>query len=310
MNHARLKPAPQSTLRPSQPRLGDLAWALAGAALLLGLIVLGEYAPSWAVFVSPLRLVLGIGYVLYVPGYLLQAAMFAYREDLDAVERHGLSLGLSVALIPLVALLLDWLPWGLRFWPIVFSQVLLIELLVFLALARRLFMPVSEAFAPDIRPRPRRWWRKLDPLDRWLFLFSFGILLFAGLTAAWIVLVPSGAEFLTEFYMLGPEDLAENFPRQAAVGEMLDVTLGVTNHERQSQTYRVEIWQVDAWSEPRRALVGKAELFTLQVGERREWNQPWQPAWEGKDQQFEILLYTLDDVEAYRRLLLWVDVER
>jgi uncharacterized membrane protein len=68
------------------------------------------------------RLPLGLVYILYVPGYCLTAALFPAQEDLDGIERVGLSLGLSVAWVPVLALILDWLPWGLRLWPILLGR--------------------------------------------------------------------------------------------------------------------------------------------------------------------------------------------
>jgi uncharacterized membrane protein len=289
------------------PRTDDLALALLGGQFLLTLIILSWLSPLLTPWLAPLRLLLGLTYVLFVPGYLLQAFLFPRLDDLDGIERIGLSLGLSVALVPLLALLLDRLPWGLRFWPIVIGQSLLILLLLLAALIRRFTLPTAQAYAPALRPRPAHWWHSLQPLDRRLYLFSALALLLAAFAAAWVFLVPSPAEFMTEFYALGKAGLAEDYPRKAAVGETLTVTLGITNRERDPQTYRLEIWQVDLFSD-RRQLSGQAESFTLPVGETREWSQPWQALWSGDDQQFEFLLFIPNQPEPYRRLLLWLDV--
>ena len=300
--------SPQPVNRAGRVRLADLAWALFGIALMLNLILASEFLPGLAAYLVPLRVPLGFAYVLFMPGYLLQSALFPRRADLDGVERFGLSLGLSVAIIPLLALLLDRLPWGLRLLPVVIGQTLLGILLFLAALIRRLLLPSEVAFAPDLRLNSSRWWRGLEPTDRRLFSFAGGALVLAGLAAAWIFLVPSDAEFMTEFYMLGPEGLAENFPRQATVEETLEVTIGVTNRERYPQEYYLEIWQVDPWRKDQRSLIVSTISFSLQVGETRQWEQPWQVEWAGEDQQFEFLLYNGGNPEPYRRLLLWMDI--
>ncbi|MBN1814156.1 MAG: DUF1616 domain-containing protein [Anaerolineae bacterium] len=68
-------------------------------ALLLALIVpdaLGVPPP----FPLP-RLFLGLLFVLFVPGYALQAVLFPRAADLDGPERLALSFGLSIAVVPL-----------------------------------------------------------------------------------------------------------------------------------------------------------------------------------------------------------------
>jgi len=236
----------------SRASLVDLVCVLVVGMLLMGLVVLCEFSPEWAKYLLPLRIPLGIFYVLFAPGYLLQSALFPHLEDLDGIERLGLSLGLSVGLIPLLALFLDRLPWGLHLWPIVIGQALLVVLLFTAAMIHRILLPTGKVFSPNLHLKSRNWWRGLEPLNRRLFLFAGAMLIFTSLAAAWIFLVPSEAKFMTEFYMLGPDGLAENFPRQAVIGQTLSVTIGVTNHERNPMEYRLEIWQADPWKEGRR----------------------------------------------------------
>jgi uncharacterized membrane protein len=112
---------------------------------------------------------------------------------------------------------------------------------------------------------------------------------------------------MTEFYMLGPEGLAENFPRQAAPGEQLSLTMGLSNKERESMTYRVEIWAIDP-SNDRREKVGESLPITLQPGESIEWPLSWSMPWPGDDQQVQFLLFHDDDSDPYRQLRLWLNV--
>lgn len=48
-------------------------------------------------------------------------ALFPKRGDLDAIEILALSIGLSLAITPLIGLLLNYTPWGIRLDPIVIS---------------------------------------------------------------------------------------------------------------------------------------------------------------------------------------------
>ena len=112
--------------------------------ILLGLILVGLIAAGVQVLPAPLpmlRLLLGLAFVLFVPGYTLQAALFPRQDDLDGPERLALSFGLSIAVIPPIALVLDKLPWGIRLWPIVISLALFTLACSAVAVYRRQRLP-------------------------------------------------------------------------------------------------------------------------------------------------------------------------
>jgi uncharacterized membrane protein len=69
--------------------------------------------------ISPVRIILGLPLVLFLPGYALIAALFPRKDDLDGIERIALSFGLSIAISPLLGLGLNYTPFGLRFYVIV-----------------------------------------------------------------------------------------------------------------------------------------------------------------------------------------------
>lgn len=292
----------------------DLRLTLLGALLLVVFIALGESRwlqelPAVArLAVEWPRLFLGFVYVLFIPGYWLTAALFPTNDDLDGIERNGLSLGLSVAWVPVLALILDRLPWGLHLLPIVIGQLISILLFIVVAVWRRERLPAGEAFAPEMSWRPGPWWRDLPTLDRKVYLLCAGALLVAGFAAAWIFLVPSPDEFMTEFYILGAEGLAEDYPREAAVGETLTVTLGIVNRERVPASYRVEVWAVDPWTD-RRELVNQTGAITLSPGDRDDQEISWQMPWAGQDLMTEFFLYSdgLGGEPPYRSLKLWLN---
>jgi uncharacterized protein DUF1616 len=90
-----------------------------------------------------LQWVLGSVFVLFLPGYVALEALFPKGRELDGVERFALSVGLSLALIPLVVLMLNYTPWGIRLTPIVISITLLTLGLAFVGLARRFAMSLN-----------------------------------------------------------------------------------------------------------------------------------------------------------------------
>ena len=96
---------------------------LVAAALILALAVPPEPPLLY------LRYAIGSLFVLYLPGSALIEALYPEREGLSQLERLALSIGLSLALVPLVGLVLNYTPWGIRLAPVTASLALLTILL-------------------------------------------------------------------------------------------------------------------------------------------------------------------------------------
>lgn len=76
-----------------------------------------------------IRYAIGSLFVLYLPGSALIEALYPERGSLSQLERLALSIGLSLALVPLVGLVLNYTPWGIRLTPVTTSLALLTILL-------------------------------------------------------------------------------------------------------------------------------------------------------------------------------------
>jgi len=70
------------------------------------------------------RYIFGSIFVLWLPGYTFIKALFPQKE-LDNIERVALSIGMSLALVPITGLLLNYTPWGIRLTPITISLLAL-----------------------------------------------------------------------------------------------------------------------------------------------------------------------------------------
>jgi uncharacterized membrane protein len=185
-------------------------------------------------------------------------------------------------------------------------------------MAQGLFIVASSAAAllrrrrlpPEERPRlhfdldPRGWWAAQDRLGRLLYGLLAAALFLALLSAAAILLLPRPGEQLTEFYLLGPDDLAEDYPRQATPGQPLAVTVGIANHEGVAVTYYLQV----RLGEEKLNQVGP---ITLQDGQVWQQSVGYALPRLGDDQQVDFLLYRdapSGPTEPYRRLRLWIDV--
>jgi hypothetical protein len=92
-----------------------VVFGLASAASVLVFVV-----PEDAFPLVYARYVFGSVFVLFLPGYSLIKALFGSKE-LDNIERFALSIGLSLALVPIAGLLLNYTPWGIRAAPVTLS---------------------------------------------------------------------------------------------------------------------------------------------------------------------------------------------
>jgi len=271
----------------------------------IGLILLALIAAGVEGLPAPLpmlRLLLGLAFVLLIPGYALQAALFPRADDLDGPERLALSFGLSVAVIPPIALLLDALPWGIRLWPIVVSEALFILACSAVALYRRRRLAEGERPALVMEFDPAGWWAAQDRTSRILCGMLALALLMAAVAATAIVVTPKPGEYLTEFYILGPEGLAEDYPREAVVGQPVTVTMGIANRERVPAEYRVEVHN-------RTSLIGRAGPVYLEAGETDQRAVSFVPTEVGDDVKVEFLLYRNGGAQPYRSLWLWIKVK-
>jgi len=70
------------------------------------------------------RYALGAIFVLFLPGYSLIKALFPTKE-IDSIERISLSIGMSLALVSITGLILNYTSWGIRTAPITLSLLAL-----------------------------------------------------------------------------------------------------------------------------------------------------------------------------------------
>jgi len=111
-------------------------WFWATMILAVSAILSVAFVPD-AFPVNVIRWVLGSVFVLYLPGYTLIQFLFAEKKELDSLERFALSVGLSLAVVPLIGLILNYLPWGIRLEPITISLSLFVVSFAILAAARK-----------------------------------------------------------------------------------------------------------------------------------------------------------------------------
>jgi len=272
--------------------LDDLIGILTATAVLLAVIIA---APA-----SPVRIVLGLPFVLFFPGYVLVAALYPRRDDLDGIERLALSLGLSLAVVPLVGLALNYTPWGIRLTPILVGLTVFITICSLAAIRARRRLPAAERFPADARPVLASLRRLPWPAIALAVAITAGLLV-VGFRTGFLGRSRVGEAF-TEFYVLGPGGKAEGYPRRLFVGQKGTVILGIVNQEGRPAVYTV---RVRAGSEV------LATLGPIELNAGGKWEQPLAFALQqpGERVKVEFLLYMKGATPPpYRRLHLWVEV--
>jgi uncharacterized membrane protein len=108
------------------------------------IIITLTLAASASVFIIPedafpivyVRYLLGSIFILFLPGFCLIKALFP-RKELDTLERAGLSIGVSLAIVPLISFLLNFTFFGVTIVPLIISFMALTVTFATVAVLRK-----------------------------------------------------------------------------------------------------------------------------------------------------------------------------
>ncbi len=316
---------------------------------------------------TPLRVALGLVFVLFTPGYAFIAALFpeagetpeetapdtegdetadldgwsdslSARDGIDGIERVALSFGLSIAIVPLIGLVLNFTPWGIRLAPIAVAVSGFTLVSTAVAATRRWELPAEDRFQIPYRD----WYAAgrselLEPDTRadaaLNVLLVLSVLLAAG-SVGYAVLVPPEGEQFSAIYLLTEDDdgdlVADDYPEEFTQGESQELIVGIDNHEHETTDYTVVVLEQDVEVSGTETVAGNATINETVVREQRELdrfsttiahNESWhheydlEPTMVGEDQRIVWLLFpdgdvpaepSMDDTEYF--VHLWVDV--
>ena len=320
---------------------------------------------------TPARVVFGLAFVLFVPGYAFIAALFPEAGDpfpaaeesnleaddtqadiedtqaetdggylpasgIDGIERVALSLGLSIAITPLIGLVLNFTPWGIRLVPILTSLSLFTLGATVVAARRRWALPPDEQFHVPYRQWSAAARSELFEPDSRADLGLNVLLVLSVVVAAssvgYAVAVPQQGESFSELYLLteSPDDnlltrandsalVADNYPTEFTVGEGRELVVGIGNHEHQRTDYTLVVQlQRVRFAENSTSVLRRESLSTFEasLGHNETWHRQHTvvPSFAGEGLRLQYLLYRGDapadprGANAYRENHLWVNV--
>jgi len=283
-------------------------YAACGYTLIMSLVLLAFGEGS----------ILAMLLVLFVPGYMLVATLFPGNSEIDWIERIALSFGLSIAVVPLLGLLLNFTPWGIRFVPIVVTIAVFTAGVGYGAYWRRMrLLPESRLSLTVDLATPD--WKAYSALDRILTVALVASIIVAAGTLAYVVTTPRPGERFTEFYILGPGGNASAYPTNLTVNETGGVILGVVNHEAATAGYTVRVDLVgvrivynatSGFNETVEVNRTTWSRFNVTLADGRNWTQPYtfRISYVGLWKIQFLLFKDGDFASAYRGLHLFVRV--
>jgi len=241
---------------------------------------------------TPIWMVPGSLFILFIPGYLLLAIMFPKKDDLEWIERFGLGCGGSLILTSLIGLAFNYTPWSIRL------ELILIVLAVF----SLIFCFVSFLKLKKV-PRERRL--HIPKLEKVLSIFLIICILLTVVTAAYIFLNPETLKTevnkgdYTTFYVKGVDLNNSNYVLNLTSGENTNLTMVLANHEGSTVNYKLVVKSNNTTL--------KQNNITLKNNQEMEIPLDFTAGMPG-NRKMEFILYKLPDENPYQKWSLWMNI--
>lgn len=285
-------------------------WLIGILTILLAVVI--AFVPN-----TIARIILGLPFLLFFPGYTLLAALFPKKGSLSGVERVALSFGLSIAVVPLIGLILNFTPWGIRLEPILISLSVFIIATSGVAWYRREKLALEERFRVSFSMRqlfkvklPFWYWQEQTLANNTVSLVMAVVIAVTIVGLGYMAATPGSGEKFSEFYILGPEGKPEDYPTELRVGEEGRVIAGIVNHEQVRTSYSVEVW-IDGEKANLRIDGEDSDEIVMELENDEGWEREvgFIPQKAGKEQKVEFVLYKEGIPYLKEPLHLWIDVE-
>lgn len=204
---------------------------------------------------TPLRIVLGVPFLTFVPGYALVSALFPRAKEAETegsdltyvgggiggFERVALSVGSSVAVVSLVGYFLDFTSWNIRLVPVTVAVCGFTTVMAVVASFRRARTPAPVRFSVPVRNWSERF-RTDDRTEKALNAILAVSLILALGSVAYAATSPD-RDSSTQFYALTNNEsgtpVAAGYPRNISDGAGATFYLGIENDEGRDVNYTV-----------------------------------------------------------------------
>jgi uncharacterized membrane protein len=278
--------------------------------------------------VTVVRVVLGLPFLLFFPGYVLMDTLFVKNNEISTIERVALSVGMSIAIVALIGFVLNYTPWGIRLESILYSVTAFIFLTSAFALVRRVRALITNPFTSEFTVKLPIWGsgKFNNPLS-----ISLTIIIFITLgVLSYTIAAPKVGETFMEFYILGAQGKAQDYPIEYSLknGQIIQIkysdgtidditgfgtiTLGIINHEQQTIMCSVKM-TIDGeqtsinFNGTATNVIGP---IVVKQGEKWEEKIGIVPQHLGNNQKVELLLFKINETTPENSLHFWINVKQ
>jgi uncharacterized membrane protein len=248
--------------------------------------------------------------IFFVPGYILLSMVFPRVSPGGWMERIALSAGISAMLSFLLLLSIKYYSGSIGLSYLITCLSALTMLCIMVTFYRRSTSGASSGLSLNLDRTQllalRAFFRNREGRpERFATVLFAVILLLLIATTAYIVIMPKQGEKFTEFYILGTDGKAENYPVSFSLGEQKPVIVGIANHEYRSVDYNLVISLTDGNSSTQMY----SNDYSLSDNQTVENTIMLKPDYAGEKLKMEFDLYADGNMTApYRQLYLWVNV--
>jgi uncharacterized membrane protein len=240
--------------------------------------------------------------LLFLPGYSLLTVLFPRKNDFKIKKRLVLSFMVSILITLLIGVILNYIPFEAGITQVLISVSIFTLIMQPISFFRR--RQVFESFSLDLAEIFNRFkssFKAKSQRDKIISIVLIVFIFVAVFTTVYIILSPKEGEKFTEFYLLGPDGKAYNYPTNLTVNQIGTVYPGIVNHEASDTNYEVIVRFNGA--------VLKNYNISLENDEKMEIPLTFRASNQGQNQKLEFFLYKLpDNKNVYRYLFLQIDV--
>jgi uncharacterized membrane protein len=190
-----------------------------------------------------LSIILGAPIIAFIPGYVLISSLFPTKKTehgLNLVERVSLGIGLSLVLVAIIGIGLNYTPFDIQPVSSSFALLLFIICVGNVAIYRWFKTSADDRFTISFDLSIKKPYE--DKHEKVFFAIIVVLMIITLATFTYVVINQKPVKSYTEFYLLGPHGLTTNYPQELIKGENATVILGITNHEEKTINYSIDVW--------------------------------------------------------------------
>lgn len=274
------------------------------------------------------RIIIGLPFFLFFPGYTFVSTFVVKKRVIGNIELLALSVGMSIVVVALIGFALNYTIWGIRLDPVLYSIAVFIFFTSAITLIRRAQISKINVITSGSTFNLLAWNRNRFNASLYIVLIIAitsvcGILLYA-------IAAPKIGERYSEFYILGIDGKAEDYPTEYDMnnGQIIRVvygngtietgngfgiiTLGIINHQQKPVAYQVKMTINGTAVNIEFGGKNYSMLGPIELAQGETWENELGiiPQHTGDNQKVELSLFEDNATTTEYTLHFWIDVKQ